>query len=397
VGAGTVEYIISADRPRDFFFMEMNTRLQVEHPVTEMVLGLDLVEWQLRVAAGEPLPWDEEHPVPVPRGHAVEARIYAEDPQRGFLPSSGRLLGIHQPETGAHVRVDSALQEGAEVGTDYDPMLAKVIAWGPDRRQALGRLGAALSSTAILGVATNTGFLVDLLARPEVVAGDLDTDLVERIAPDLNPGQLPTEVIAAAALLEALRASPTGPIVDPWSVHDSWRAAGPAAWNSRWRIGGQVVPASIRAGTISVDGGPAVPARAHLVGADQLLVEIGTRTLIYTWAPDGDELWLSQRGHSWRLVAERETIDRTGPASGGDGQVISPMPGTVVAVHVELGDAVEAGRALVSVEAMKMEHVVKAGLAGIVGRILVRTGESVKIDQPLVVVEPAGLEGGPEK
>jgi acetyl-CoA/propionyl-CoA carboxylase biotin carboxyl carrier protein len=276
-------------------------------------------------------------------------------------------------------------------------MLAKVIAWGRDRPEALGRLGAALSSTAILGVATNTGFLVDLLARPEVVAGNLDTDLVERIATELNPDEVPTEVIAAAALLEELRAAPAGPIVDPWSIRDSWRAAGPAPWHSRWRSAGRVVSASIQAGTVSVNGGVAVPARAHLVGADQLILELGTRTSVYTWAPDGDELWMSHRAQAWRLVAETETIDRTGPAASGDGQVTSPMPGTVVAVHVQLGEAVEAGRALVSVEAMKMEHVVKAGLAGVVGRILVHTGESVKIDQTLVVVEPDGVEGGPEK
>ncbi len=176
-GAGTVEFIVDADNPRDFFFLEMNTRLQVEHPVTEAVTGLDLVELQVRVAAGEQLPF-EQADVSLD-GHAIEARVYAEDPSRGFLPQAGRVVSLTEA-TGEGVRVDSSLVEGGVVGSDYDPMLAKVIAWGPTRETARGRLVAALGRTAVLGVTTNVPFLRALLTDPDVVAGDLDTGLIER-------------------------------------------------------------------------------------------------------------------------------------------------------------------------------------------------------------------------
>ncbi len=176
-GAGTVEFIVDGAAPDEFFFMEMNTRLQVEHPVTELVYGLDLVEWQLRVAAGERLAFESALAM---NGHAVEARVYAEDPARGFLPTGGTVLALRAP-SGPGVRVDSALAEGVTVTSDYDPMLGKVIAWGPDRATALRRLDRALADTVVLGVGTNTGFLRALLADPDVRAGRLDTGLVERI------------------------------------------------------------------------------------------------------------------------------------------------------------------------------------------------------------------------
>ena len=180
-GAGTVEFIVDGAAPGDFFFMEMNTRLQVEHPVTELVYGLDLVEWQLRVAAGEPLPFSVgDGRSLVMNGHAVEARVYAEDPARGFLPTGGTVLALRTP-SGPGVRVDSALAQGVTVTSDYDPMLGKVIAWGPDRATALRRLDRALADTVVLGVSTNTAFLRALLADPDVLAGRLDTGLVERI------------------------------------------------------------------------------------------------------------------------------------------------------------------------------------------------------------------------
>ncbi|MGH9058555.1 MAG: acetyl-CoA carboxylase biotin carboxylase subunit, partial [Acidimicrobiales bacterium] len=186
-GAGTVEFIVSADHPDEYFFMEMNTRLQVEHPVTEAVTHTDLVAWQLAVAAGEPLPLRQDQ-VRLD-GHAIEARVYAEDPARGFLPAAGTVVRLVEPTDRPHVRIDSGLAEGTVVGTTYDPMLAKVIAWGPDRAAALARLDGALAETAVLGVTTNVGFLRGLLASPDVVAGRLDTELVERVAPGLRaPG-----------------------------------------------------------------------------------------------------------------------------------------------------------------------------------------------------------------
>ena len=183
VGAGTVEFLVAADRPDEFFFIEMNTRLQVEHPVTEAVTGVDLVEWQVRIAAGEPLSLQQAD-VRLD-GHAIEARVYAENPATGFLPSTGTVLAYDEPE-GDGVRVDSGLHEGSVVSADYDPMLAKVIAHGSTRTEAIERLDAALASTVILGIDTNIAFLRALLARPEVLAGDLDTGLIERALPDLD-------------------------------------------------------------------------------------------------------------------------------------------------------------------------------------------------------------------
>src|SRR3712207_1326879 len=204
-GAGTVEFIVDAERPSDFFFLEMNTRLQVEHPVTEMVTGLDLVELQVRVAAGEPLPFTQDD-VRLD-GHAIEARLYAEDPARGFLPQTGTVLGLREP-AGPGVRLDSSLAVGSVVGTDYDPMLAKVVAWGPDRDTARARLAGALGHTAVLGVPTNTAFLRALLTDPDVVAGRLDTGLIERRGEALTAAEpVPPAVYAAAALFELDRKS----------------------------------------------------------------------------------------------------------------------------------------------------------------------------------------------
>ncbi len=179
-GAGTVEFLVAADRPDEFFFIEMNTRLQVEHPVTELVTGVDLVEQQLRIAAGEPLAFAQDDIVL--RGHAVEARVYAESPERGFLPAAGTVVVWRAPR-GDGVRVDGAVESGSRVTADYDPMIAKVIASGPDRRTALARLDAALADTVVLGVDTNVGFLRLLLADRAVAAGDLDTGLIDRLPP----------------------------------------------------------------------------------------------------------------------------------------------------------------------------------------------------------------------
>src|SRR3954464_12439504 len=276
-GAGTVEFIVDADSPRDFFFLEMNTRLQVEHPVTEAITGLDLVELQVRVAAGERLPIDQGDVTL--DGHAIEGGVYAEDPARGllpqrgpgarayagapargFLPQAGTVLGLAEP-TGPGVRVDSSLAVGSVVGTDYDPMLAKIIAWAPTRETARARLVGALGQTAVLGVTTNAGFLRSLLEDPDVVAGNLDTGLIERRGEQLTaPEPPPPHVYAAAALFELLESEPQGPVRDRWDVPDGRRGAGlspvgacgtagpsaspPGPWGgcrppaaSRWRCG----------------------------------------------------------------------------------------------------------------------------------------------------------------
>jgi acetyl-CoA/propionyl-CoA carboxylase biotin carboxyl carrier protein len=383
VGAGTVEFITSADSPEQFFFMEMNTRLQVEHPVTEAVLGVDLVEWQVRIAGGEPLPWAGAGPAPT--GHAVEARIYAEDPRRGFLPSSGMVLRLDEPTGRPHVRVDSGLDEGTAVGTQYDPMLAKVIAWGEDRPRAVARLHAALAATVVLGVTTNVGFLRRLLEHPDVVAGRLDTELVERAAAGLLGPAAPAEVVAAAGLLSDLLRAPEGEVVDPWKLADGWRLTGPAGHTTEWAIGGEVV--EIVTGGPGGPGGPDTPAARGRLEDGVLLVDSGEVTSRYAWAVEGETVWLSRSGDTWSLSQLRETIDRTGFGGSGPGRLTSPMPGTVLAVHVSPGDTVGRGQPVVVIEAMKMEHVITAPAAGTVRQVLVKPGDPVVLDQPVAVVE----------
>jgi 3-methylcrotonyl-CoA carboxylase alpha subunit len=398
VGAGTVEFIVPGDQPHDFFFMEMNTRLQVEHPVTEQVLGIDLVELQIRVAAGEPLPWADQAAVPAPRGHAIEARIYAEDPGRGFLPASGTVRLLREPRRLPHIRVDSALRNGTVVGTSYDPMLSKIIAWGTDRSEAVSRLHGALAATAVVGVTTNVGFLRRLVEHPAVKAGDLDTGLVERIAADLVGDLAPAHAVAAAALLEDLLGAPHGPVVDPWTARDGWRLTGPAPRPSRWRIAGRDVEVTLHAGTVRVGDEGAQEASARLAARARLEVTSSGNTSSYTWFTDSDVVWLARDGDTWEVTRQRQTVDRTGPAAAGAGPVTSPMPGTVLQVHVQDGDAVTAGQALVSVGAMKMEHVVASPVDGTVDRVLVHTGDSVVLEQPLAViagVESTGTEVAP--
>ena len=394
VGAGTVEFIVSADRPGDYFFMEMNTRLQVEHPVTEMVLGVDLVEQQIRVAAGEPLPW-AEGAVPAPTGHAVEARIYAEDPARGFLPSSGPVLAAEWPEHLEAVRVDAGVVTDSEVGTTYDPMLAKVVAWGPDRPAALRRLQQALASTVVLGPATNIGFLGRLLADPDVQAGALDTGLVERRLDAASAGPPPDEVFVAAALLDSLQRRPPGVGQRgawPWELSDGWRAGAPAIERSRWSGGGRDVEVALIGGVAHVDGTDLGPAQGRMRPDGRVEVVLGGALVAYTFARSGagEELWLARGGETWPVRRLVTGLVHSGPARAAGGEVCSPMPGTVVSVAVSTGQPVEAGQPLVTVEAMKMEHVVTAASDGEVAEVLVRAGDPVRLDQPLIRLTVAG-------
>ncbi|MCA1194883.1 biotin carboxylase N-terminal domain-containing protein [Saccharopolyspora sp. 6V] len=384
-GAGTVEFIVSADRPDEFFFMEMNTRLQVEHPVTELVTavgerrGLDLVELQVRIAAGEPLPFAQQH-LRID-GHAVEARVYAEDPARGFLPSGGRVLAVHEP---AGVRVDSGIAAGGTVGSDYDPMLAKVIAWGPARADALRRLDAALAETAVLGVITNVAFLRALLARPEVLAGELDTGLIERNLAELTTDPVPPEVPVAAALAGLAAAEPDPSTADPWDVPGGWRLGEPA-W-STWRFADAEVRLRGRASDAEVllDGEPS-RASAFLHG-DLLTVTHRSRTRRYRWAREGDTTWLAADGRTWAVTEHRLLAERAERGGGSGGTVTSPMPGTVLAAEVTAGQEVRRGQTLFVVEAMKMEHTVVAPLDGTVTEVTARPGQPVALDQPLAVL-----------
>ncbi|WP_369133707.1 biotin carboxylase N-terminal domain-containing protein [Modestobacter sp. I12A-02662] len=394
-GAGTVEFIVDADRPRDFYFLEMNTRLQVEHPVTECITGLDLVELQLRVAAGEPLRIDQSDVTL--DGHAIEARVYAEDPARGFLPQTGTVVGLVEP-AGTGVRVDSSLAVGSVVGTDYDPMLAKVIAWGPDRETARARLVRALGDTAVLGVVTNTTFLRDLLADPDVVAGRLDTGLIERRGEALTWSEPPPpHVYAAAALALQLEAEPTGCLVDPWEVPSGWRLGEPAWTRLRLQAaGGNPVDVRVRglaaAAEVRVGDGEPLPACASRDG-DRLSVTVGAVSTRFTVVHSGGTVWLAVDGHVAAL-REHERLASTAASAASDGAVTAPMPGTVTLVQVSLGDQVEAGTPLLVVEAMKMEHVLTAPVAGTVTELPVTAGRPVRLDERVAVVTPLPPGGG---
>ncbi|MBJ7453638.1 MAG: ATP-grasp domain-containing protein, partial [Blastococcus sp.] len=321
-GAGTVEFIVDADRPRDFFFLEMNTRLQVEHPVTELVTGLDLVEQQIRIAAGERLPVDQSD-VSLD-GHAIEARLYAEDPARGFLPSAGTVVGLVEAD-GPGIRVDSSLAVGTVVGTDYDPMLAKVIAWAPTRETARARLVAALGRTAVLGVTTNAGFLQELLGDADVVAGRLDTGLIERRGDALSlPGPPPVEVYAAAALALLVESEPVGARVDRWDVPDGWRLGEPA-WTVR-RLqapGGDPVTVRVRGRSadaqVAVGEGETFPASAVRDG-DRLRVTLDGHTSSFVVVHSGGTVWLAAGGRVTALREHERLASSTG-ATGGDGAV----------------------------------------------------------------------------
>ncbi|MER6517880.1 biotin carboxylase N-terminal domain-containing protein [Streptomyces sp. NPDC060334] len=399
VGAGTVEFIVPGGDPSSYYFMEMNTRLQVEHPVTELITGLDLVEQQLRVAAGAPLGFGQEDVTLT--GHAIEARVCAEDPARGFLPSGGTVLALSEPSGGA-VRTDSGLTAGVPVGSAYDPMLSKVIAYGPDRASALRLLRAALADTVILGVQTNAGFLRRLLAHPDVVSGDLDTGLVERDLASLLPEGIPDEVYAAAALLaeEPLPARPGG-WVDPFDAADGWRLGGTPAWTvHHLRLPGQD-PVEVRTRPAGRDteilpGSSGTPARGRIVARtpDAVTVELDGVTHRFSHAASPEGTWLGRDGDSWHLQRHDPVAAAlTGRGHGGAGTLAAPMPGTVTVVKVAVGDRVAAGQSLLVVEAMKMEHVISAPHAGTVTELDVTPGTTVAMDQILAVVTPEEEEG----
>jgi len=381
VGAGTVEFIVSADHPDEFFFMEMNTRLQVEHPVTEMVTGWDLVEWQVRIAAGEALTATQDDIVL--HGHAMEARVYAEDPAHGFLPTGGTVLDFVEPN-GQGVRVDSGIYTGTVVGSDYDPMLAKVIAHGEGRAAAVAKLDRALHETAVLGVATNIDFLRFLLADPDVVAGRLDTGLLDRRVVDYQPRRVGDDEFVAAATYRWLQHWDTA-TDDLWSKPSGWRMGAHAPTVLRLRSGERTDHVSITgspaAATAVVEDGGTGSLTAALDG-DQLVATFGGVRTRYRMAERDHQIWLVGP-HGVALIAEvREAPVRPDDEHSGDAELVSPMPGAVVAVNVASGAHVAAGVVVVAVEAMKMEHSLTSPVDGVV-EVLVAVGDQVKVGQPL--------------
>ncbi|WP_084223573.1 biotin carboxylase N-terminal domain-containing protein [Kitasatospora cheerisanensis] len=442
-GAGTVEFIVpggdpagpDADDVLDFFFMEMNTRLQVEHPVTELAVSvdgpegpqrLDLVEWQLRVAAGEALSFTQSDISFL--GHAIEARICAEDPERDFLPTGGQVLLLDEP-SGEGIRVDSGIAPGERIGSLYDPMLAKVIAYGPDRPTAIRRLRAALAETRILGVTTNTGYLRRLLAQPEVTAGRLDTGLVERSAqqdPSVlsSPYTRPESIDLlhfAAALVRQLELGPTDASdgwTDPFSLPSGWRLGGETAWTThRLRLAGrEPVAVSCRMTTsgefesasgfsaattpeweVRLDGGPIRRARASRDGNLLRLAVDGlqaTFTVAEERTAEGITHWLGTDGDAWPVHPFDPIAERAAAGTVHHGTLTAPMPGTVTVVKVEAGERVRRGQALLVLEAMKMEHVIAAPHDGTVEDLRVTAGATVAMDEALVAVAPDDEDAG---
>ncbi|GAA4415135.1 acetyl-CoA carboxylase biotin carboxylase subunit [Quisquiliibacterium transsilvanicum] len=408
VGAGTVEFIVEPDGR--FYFMEMNTRLQVEHPVTEMITGQDLVEWQLRVAAGQRLPLLQDELAI--HGHSLEARVYAENPDKGFLPSTGQLRYLATPAAAhftvgaaggepAGVRIDSGIREGDAITPFYDPMIAKLITWGRDRAEATARMDQALAEFDVVGPATNVAFLKRLMRSPAFSGADLDTGLIERERELLlPPAATPTPTvlaIAAAAVLSiedeaAARAAPAGS-ADPWALRTGWR---PCGWQSR--------PMGFRRGDAQFPVTLSYAGRGYSVQVGDEIVCLSD----LAWNPATRRLGGLVGGEAFeaRAVLEGETLHLFGPsgpqqlgyapplAHAGDdaaegGNLTAPMPGKVVALLCAQGDRVSRGQPLLVMEAMKMEHTIAAPADGEVTGLPFAVGDQVDEGAQLIGFAPA--------
>ncbi len=416
-GAGTVEFIADGSaglRADGFFFMEMNTRLQVEHPVTEMITGQDLVEWQLRVAAGEPLPLAQDDIAIT--GHSVEARLYAENPAKGFLPSTGTLHRLRLPAEGDGLRVDTGVAEGDPVTMYYDPMIAKVIAHGPTRDAALGRLAGAMAATRVAGVETNAAFLARLAGHRAFRDGAIDTGFIDRHLPDLVPSGAvaPGAVALAVTALRLLDVEPGsgGGWSDPWSIRDGFRVGARQA--ELVRLNGP--DGALEAQVIQEDG---------TAGGAVLAIEISTRNGEPGHEPEsqhapvridvGDaslgadgtlrarlngthaEAGILRRGATLYVMAGGATLtftvpdplDRDEGEGAGGGLIAAPMPGKIVSVQVSPGDRVRRGQPLVVLEAMKMEHTLSAAGDGVVEQVAVSPGDQVDEGATVVTLASA--------
>jgi len=392
--AGTVEFIVAPDG--SFYFMEINTRLQVEHPVTEMTTGLDLVEWQLRVAAGEPLPLRQDE-VPQ-RGHAIEVRLYAEDPEAGFLPGSGRLERLELPGPSAHVRVDSGVTEGDTVTIFYDPMIAKLIVHDADRPRALARLREALAQCVVEGPKSNIAFLEALARHPAIVEARIDTGYLDRhldeFMPASAPGDLHLAAAAAAVLLEQERgqreaAARSGDPGSPWAIADGWRLghAGYRRLAFQYR-GGRIELLARGSGgdyRIAHDGREVEVAGARLAGRVLTARFNGMGRRLRVWL---DARTVEVHDGERRVQLQQVPVYRheAGGESAADDRVRAPMPGRVVAVKVGAGDRVCAGQEILVMEAMKMELSLKAPREGTVSELRAQPGEFVEADAVLAVL-----------
>jgi 3-methylcrotonyl-CoA carboxylase alpha subunit len=391
VGAGTVEFIV--DKGGEFFFMEMNTRLQVEHPVTELVLGVDLVEWQIRIAAGEPLPWTQDQVQA--RGHAVEVRVYAEDPARGFLPGSGRIERLIFPAAGAQLRIDSGVAEGDTVSIHYDPMIAKLIAHGATRDEALARLRTALAATLVRGPSSNIAFLLALLDHKVVREGRIDTGWLDRhLDQVLDDAAAPESAWIAAATRLLLdqesqaSAAPADPH-SPWARADAWRIGHHGKRLIRLQCGSVRRDfaafggdGSYRIGDVDGEAVHAVEG-ARLAGDDTLHLRIDGSAVRLSCIRDGDDLWLYVGGRR-HLLHSDPPFAFEGEDSASDNRLRAPMPGRIIVLRVAAGDAVKEDAPLLVMEAMKMEITLRAPRAGTVDAVSVAEGDFVEADTVLV-------------
>jgi 3-methylcrotonyl-CoA carboxylase alpha subunit len=396
IGAGTVEFIVSPESV--FYFMEMNTRLQIEHPITEMITGLDLVEWQLRVACGEPLPLTQEQ-LQI-HGHALEARIYAEDPAKGFLPSTGKLAHLAPPEENLHVRVDTGVEEGDEIGPFYDPMIAKLIVWDTSREQALARMLQALAKYRIVGVANNVDFLSRLVASPAFTRADLDTGLIERERDFLfvTGSPIPREVFLVAALATLLReearasseASSHSDPLSPWHWRDGWRLNSRAERRLLFRAGELEKAVGVRYAehgyALELDGQETL-VRGELGPNDTLRVDLGGLRLNATVVVAGERRYVFLYGRAWPL-ARVDPLFYSGEGGGQEGGLLAPMPGNIIALIAREGAKVEKGAPLLILEAMKMEHTITAPANGTVKSFRFEVGDQVSDGAELVEFEP---------
>ncbi|MCC4299085.1 acetyl-CoA carboxylase biotin carboxylase subunit [Aurantimonas coralicida] len=396
-GAGTIEFIVDASdglRPDRFWFMEMNTRLQVEHPVTEAITGLDLVELQLRVASGEPLPFAQSDLAI--DGHAFEARIYAEDAARGFLPATGTLTHLRFPATGA--RIDTGVREGDRITPHYDPMIAKLIVHGPDRASALGLLRAALAETRIAGSVTNVAFLSRLASHAGFAAGDVDTGLIGRDQEALTaPEARSTEAAAIAALAQLGHVPAAGDgsgdrDADPWARLRGFHAWGVARQAARFEGEGNtrhdLIVSDLGKGRFSVaaEGATLELALAESPGGDTIRIEADGRIFGAAIAREPDALTVFLDGAAHRF-ADYSAMAHADEGAGGD-RVAAPMPGLVKLVAVKAGATVTKGEALIVLEAMKMEHTLKSPRDGTVAELLVGEGDQVEDGALLLALEP---------
>ena len=402
VGAGTVEFITEQDGR--FYFMEMNTRLQVEHPVTEAITGLDLVEWQLRVAAGEPLPLRQDE-LKI-HGHAIEARLCAENPDANFLPSIGTLAvlrwpshvsfrrnadaqALHDP---APVRIDAGVGEGDAISPHYDSMIAKLIVWGEDRAQALARLDRALTETRIVGLHTNAAFLRRVVNSSSFAAADLDTALIERERAALfDAAPLSLAVAAAGVAAHALALERAGEDADPWSRRDGWRLFGGAARRFELDHAGAHHSVLLERGhdgaaTLTAAGERLAFASCPL-GNDRYDLVLGERRLTLEVHAVGESVTVFAPEGS-ALLREVDVLAHAGEAAEG-GRLTAPMPGKVVAFLAKAGDQVKRGQPLAVIEAMKMEHTLNAPSDGTVKALRFAAGEQVAEGEALLEFEPA--------